>query len=82
LRALRYELRRKGLADEVIEEALAGIQVEESAYRAAEKKARQLSRKDRTTFQRKLVDYLARRGFDYEVARGVAARYWDELVGG
>ncbi len=81
LRALRYELRRKGLADKVIEEALVGIQAEDSAYRAAGKRARQLSGKDKATFERKLVDYLARRGFDYEVARDVAARYWDELAG-
>jgi len=80
-RALRYELRSKGLADAEIEDALAAVDAAESAYRAAGKKARQLSHRDEATFQRKLVEYLARRGFDYEVARQVAARHWSELAG-
>jgi regulatory protein len=79
LRALRYELRSKGIGDDVIDQALAGIDVSESAYRAAGKKVRQWNHLDRKTFDRKMVEYLARRGFDYEVAREVARRYWAEL---
>lgn len=79
LQALRYELRTKGVSDQVIEEALASLDVSDSAYRAAAKKARQLYRLDELTFRRKLVDYLARRGFSYEVARGVVERHWREL---
>ena len=82
LRALRYELRTKGLSDEVIEEALASVDVEQSALRAAEKKAQRLARLDRPTFDRKLVEYLARRGFAYDVAREVAERCWAELTVG
>ena len=78
-RALRYELRSKGIGDDVIDQALAGIDVSESAYRAAGKKLRQWNHLDRKTFDRKMVEYLARRGFDYEVAREVARRHWTEL---
>jgi regulatory protein len=79
-RALRYELRGKGVSSEVIEQALAMVDPTESAYRAAEKKARQLGHTDQPTFYRKLVEYLARRGFGYEVARQIAERHWDELM--
>jgi regulatory protein len=76
--ALRYELRNKGIADEIIDRVLASLDVSDSAYRAARKKAAQLSLLDRPTFQRKLVEYLARRGFEYEVARQVAERCYAE----
>jgi regulatory protein len=80
LRALRHELRLKGISETVIEGAVAGIDVSDSAYRAAEKKARQLRHLDRQTFDRKLSAYLARRGFDYHVAREVMDRHWTELA--
>lgn len=80
LRALRYELRNKGIGDDTIEEALAAVDVSESAYRSAGKKARQLRNTDQQTFCRKLVEYLARRGFSYEVAREAAERLWTETV--
>lgn len=79
LRALRYELRNKGVSDRIIERAVAEVDVSDSAYRSARKKARQLGDADQQTFCRKLVEYLARRGFDYEVAREVTDRHWAEL---
>jgi regulatory protein len=80
LSALRYELRGKGLNDEIIEQALASVDVSESAYQSASKKARQWKHLDQQTFHRKMVEYLARRGFEYEVAREVAERHWTELA--
>jgi regulatory protein len=82
LRALRYELWSKGISNDVIEGALASVDASASAYRAAGKKARLLRDLDRQTFGRKLVEYLARRGFDYEVAREIAGRHWEELTTG
>lgn len=79
LRALRYELRKKGVSDRIIERAVAEVDVSDSAYRSATKKARQLGDADQQTFCRKLIEYLARRGFDYEVAREVTDRHWAEL---
>jgi regulatory protein len=79
-RALRYELRQKGVHDGVIDEALESVDVFEGAYKAAAKKATQLRQVDSAEFRRKMIDYLARRGFDYEVARDVAERHWNQLV--
>jgi regulatory protein len=82
LRALRYELRGKGVADEVIEQALVSVDVADSAYRSASKKAQQLRHSDHKTFIQKIVGYLARQGFDYGVAREAAERHWSELTAG
>ncbi|MGD8625720.1 MAG: RecX family transcriptional regulator [Anaerolineae bacterium] len=82
LRALRYELRQKGVSDRIIDRAVAEVDVSDSAYRSAEKKARQWSHLDYNTFRRKLVAYLSRRGFNYEVAREVTDRHWAEQSAG
>jgi regulatory protein len=79
LRALRYELRSKGVNEAIIAGVLETVDAAESAYRSAEKKARQLSNLDRQTFYRKMIAFLSRRGFAYEVAREVTDRYWVEL---
>ena len=78
-RALRYELQRKGINQEAIGLALEGVDPSAGAYQAAARKAQQLSHMDWPEFSRKLVDYLARRGFDYDVAKEVANRYWSEF---
>ena len=78
-RALRHELWSKGISNDLIEQALALVDVSEGAYRSASKKARRMGGLDRQTFVRKIVEYLARRGFDYEVAREAAERHWSEL---
>ncbi len=78
-RALRYELQRKGIGQEAIVQALEGVDPLADAYQAAARKAQQLSHLEQPEFFRKLVDYLARRGFDYGVAKETANRYWSEL---
>jgi regulatory protein len=82
LRALRYELRIKGVSGEIIDRALESVDAQESAYRSAERKARQLRHADRQTFYRKMIDFLSRRGFAYEVAREATDRRWAELANG
>lgn len=80
LHALRYELRHKGISDKIIDRVLAPVDLSASAYRAAAKKARQMIHLDQATFERKLVGYLARRGFEYAEAREAAGRHWTELT--
>jgi regulatory protein len=78
-RALGHELRQKGIDDRIIERVLEPIDVSDSAHRSGRKKAEQLRDADRDTFYRKLVAYLARRGFDYETAREVTDAFWNEF---
>ncbi len=81
-RALRYELQSKGVSNEVIEQALEGVDTWAGAYRSASKKAPHLAHLERPAFIRKLIDYLARRGFDYDLAQEVAEQCWAELAMG
>jgi regulatory protein len=77
-RALRFELKRKGLADTAISDAIGKIDESESAYRAGLARARRLSTLEYREFRDKLVAFLARRGFSYEVAKRAAERLWQE----
>jgi len=76
---LRYELRQKGIADEVIAEALEGLDPEDSAYRAARGRARSMSHLDHRTFRERIGGFLRRRGFSYGVIRPVVERLWGEI---
>jgi regulatory protein len=77
--ALRTELRRKGLTDEVIESALNGHVDEETlALDAARKHAARLSGQLWPEFRRKLEGYLARRGFSYSTIAPVVSKVWRE----
>lgn len=78
-RLLKVELRYKGIDPEVIDEVLDGIDDEESAYRAAQKRGRTLVKEDYQTFRRKLGAFLRRRGFSYEVVSRTTERLWQEL---
>lgn len=75
-RALRFELKRKGLPDSAIKEATAGVDEEESAYRAGLARARRWSELEYREFREKLGAFLVRRGFSYEVARHAVERLW------
>jgi regulatory protein len=76
-RALRFELREKGITPAIIDQALAGFDTSEVAYQAAQDKARRLRGLDRRAFREKMGSYLVRRGFDYDTAREVI----DRLIG-
>lgn len=78
-RALRYELRQKGIADAIIQQALDGFDGADSAYAAAQEQVRRLRRLDRRTFRTRLSGFLARRGFDYGTARETVDRLIHEL---
>lgn len=80
-RALRYELRQKGLSDTAIENALEEIDESEMAWRAIEKKLRQWQRFDEESFKRKAMGFLSRRGFPYEVTRETVERAWQMTAG-
>lgn len=75
---IRLELSRKGVAPDIIEEAVNEINDEESAYRGALSKARSLPLSDRDDFRRRLGYYLKRRGFSYEVISRIVERLWQE----
>ncbi|MBV8083735.1 MAG: regulatory protein RecX [Chloroflexi bacterium] len=74
-RLLRAELAGKGVAREVVADTLEESAADALALAqvAAAKKARSLAGQPEPAFRRKLMDFLLRRGFDYDVA-GEAVR--------
>jgi len=77
--ALRMELRRKGLDDELIQTVLEE-QVDEQAlaFEAARKYVRRLAGLDWPEFRQKLGGFLARRGFSYTTLSPVVSEVWRE----
>ncbi len=85
VRALRQELRAHGLDRETIEAALADVDSTASALAIARSRGQRmagLAIAAPELFRRKLSDFLARRGFEYEVIREVVARLAEEFGAG
>jgi regulatory protein len=68
-RALRHELRRKGVSTSIIDDALADLDETDAARKVAEAGARRLANLEAREFRRKLGAYMARRGFSYAVIK-------------
>jgi len=77
-RALTIEMRQRGVDDESIAQAVASLDDDDLAYQAAIKYSRRLNGLDWQTFRQKLIGFLSRRGFSYEVTAPVVRRVWDE----
>ncbi|MCX6071237.1 MAG: regulatory protein RecX [Chloroflexi bacterium] len=77
-RALRSELRRKGVAEEAITSAVEGVDESDAAYRAAQRFARRAEGLAEEEFIRRVSGQLARRGFDWETIRAAVRRVWTE----
>lgn len=75
------ELRRKGVAQEVIDQVVNVIDDHDSAYRAALNKARSLPTSDYQSFRHRLGEYLKRRGFSYGVINNTVERLWQQRGG-
>lgn len=81
-RALRAELRSKGIDDKTIAASLSQDD-SAAAYEAAMRRAYRMAaaaRGDAAEFRRKLQGYLLRRGFSYDVTRETVDRVWRDIV--
>jgi regulatory protein len=81
-RALKNELRMKGVEREVTDELVNDDKDEERAMNAGQKKAFSLVRIpgiDYATFRTRLGSFLQRRGFGYEITARTVRTLWQEL---
>ncbi len=81
-RALKNELRMKGVEREVVDELVNDEQDEERALRAGRKKAMSLINTpdiDYATFRNRLGSFLQRRGFGYQIVTKTVRELWEEL---
>ena len=75
-RALRYELRQKGIADDLIDSLLTDVDEDELAWNAVAGKLTQWQHLDEQGLKQKILGFLSRRGFNYEVAHRAFDRAW------
>ncbi|MBI2836455.1 MAG: RecX family transcriptional regulator [Chloroflexi bacterium] len=80
-RLIRLELKRKGIADDIIDRVVGEVDDEANAHHAALSRTRQLARADYVTFRRRLGGYLQRRGFSSGVISRTLERVWEEQMG-
>lgn len=83
-RAISIELRRKGVAEHLIDDALQAIDIDkeyEAARQLAVKKARSLGNVDRRTAYRRVAGVLARRGYPSSLVSDVVSAVLDEWCG-
>jgi regulatory protein len=80
-RALRYELREKGISDHVVDATLSELDEDASAWAALEPKLHGWRALDWQAFQKKAMGYLSRRGFGYGTARQACQRAWAVMHG-
>ena len=73
------ELKKKGVADEIIKEVTDDSNDMQSAYQAAQHKAQLLANQEYEVFRRRLGDYLQRRGFGYTVINQTVKKLWQEM---
>jgi len=78
-RALRFELREKGIEQAIIDEVLADLDTDEAAYEAAKDKAKRFRGYDKRAFKEKVGSFLVRRGFDYNTVRDALERLMNDL---
>ena len=80
---LRRELRAKGVAEGIIDEALEGVDDDGNAYRAGQRQARRWldgGQMPYQTYRRRMGGYLQRRGFSGGTTRAAIQRLWDEFA--
>ena len=81
-RLLAYELRLKGVSDDVIAQALESFGGDQTdlAYEAGIKKAKQCQNETRLDFQKKVGGFLSRRGFHYGIVKPTVEKLWEEYA--
>jgi regulatory protein len=82
-RMIEWELRQKGVSESAIQSSLEGVEDDEAAYRLALKRWPRIAGLQ-TAFERrrKLTEYLARHGFNFDTIQDVIARVEEEMDAG
>ena len=81
-KAIRYELRQKGVDRDAIEGALEEMDEDAAAWDAAAARLQRWRDLPQEEFEHKLGGFLARRGFGFDTARRTVARAWRTIQEG
>ncbi len=77
-RAISYELMRRGIQSELIEQSVSQLDEDELAFQAARRQARKITYLDWKEFRQKMLRHLSNRGFNYEVSSAAIRKVWEE----
>lgn len=66
--ALKYELKKKGISDEIIEKAICNIDEYQSALAAIGPKVSTWLKLDKQQIKAKIMNFLKNRGFNWEIS--------------
>ena len=78
-RMLAYELRKKGISDDLIQSAVEEVDDFQSACEIAEKRLYRYEGLSKYEFRNKLGNYLAGKGFSYDVISETTQKLWEQL---
>ena len=79
-RLMKYELRNKGISEDQIEEALKNSAGDDTlALMAGNKVSNRFKELDWQEFQKRMMAYLLRKGFSYDVVIPTIKKVWREL---
>ena len=76
--AVKRELIAKGVDSSLVDEIVCGIDDEDNAYRSGLRQVKKFKVSDFTTFYRRLLGHLRRRGFSESICRHTINRLWKE----
>lgn len=77
-RLIAYELRNKGITEDIIHDSLQSVDDDQTAFDLAFRYSKRLANLDWQTFRKRLGGYLARKGYGYETINQVIRRIWSE----
>lgn len=78
-RMISYELRQKGISDELIQSAVEEVDDLEAALEIAEKRLFRYEGLSKFEFRSKLGNYLAGKGFSYDVISETTQKLWNQI---
>jgi len=78
-RMLAYELRQHGIEQNTIEQITDGLDEYDLAQQAARKQVQKYKKLEWIDFQKKLLGFLSRRGFNYQTSKLIVDQTWEEL---
>jgi regulatory protein len=78
--ALKIELRKKGINDEIIDLALKDDDEEKNARTALESRILRWGHLDKAERKKKIFGFLRSRGFSFEVSAELCARFIDDVA--
>ncbi|MCP3876555.1 MAG: regulatory protein RecX [Desulfobacteraceae bacterium] len=73
--ALAYELKKKGVSDSIINEALKTYDDFDLAFKSVQPKIKHWQKFDDKTFKKKLMNFLHYRGFSYDICISTLNHY-------